>query len=122
MKDNTIHTHLMQTRATEVGQIWLSTLVIAKFVIAQLQLMPSIIGVGKRHVPLNHPDAWQQIVVHRADALEVPLVIVDTVPLAPTVDAVTDNLTTAVSRWCGMPVTVDVAVVRVAPASSTHPT
>jgi hypothetical protein len=121
MKDNTIHTHLMQTRQAEVGQIWLSTPVIAKFIIAQLQHMPSVIGVGKSAVPLNHPDAWQQIAVHRADALEVPLVIVDTVALAPTVDAVTDNLTTAVSRWCGMAVAVDVAVVRVAPASSTHP-
>jgi uncharacterized alkaline shock family protein YloU len=121
MKDNTIHTHVMQTSQTKVGQIWLSTPVIAKFVITQLQQIPSVLGVGKHAVPLNHSDAWQQIAVHRADALEVPLVIVDTVALAPTVDAVTDNLTTAVSRWCGMAVAVDVAVVRVAPASSTHP-
>jgi hypothetical protein len=121
MKDNTIHTHLMQTKETEVGQIWLSTPVITKFVIAQLQQIPSVLGVGKSSVSLTHPDAWQQIVVHRADALEVPLIIVDTVPLAPTVAAVTDQLTTAVSRWCGMTVMLDVAVVRVAPASSTHP-
>ncbi|MFN5060958.1 MAG: hypothetical protein ACK5GU_13670 [Chloroflexota bacterium] len=111
----------MQTKETEVGQIWLSTPVITKFVIAQLQQIPSVLGVGKSSVSLTHPDAWQQIVVHRADALEVPLIIVDTVPLAPTVAAVTDQLTTAVSRWCGMTVVLDVAVVRVAPASSTHP-
>jgi hypothetical protein len=121
MKDNTIHTHVMQTSQTEVGQIWLSTPVIAKFVIAQLQLIPSVLGVGKQVMPLNHPDAWQQIIVHRADALEVPLVIVDTVALAPTIDAVTNHLHGTVSRWCGMEVVVDVAVVRVAPAASTHP-
>lgn len=117
MKDNTIHTHVMQTRQTEVGQIWLSTPVIAKFVIAQLRQIPSVIGVGKRAMPLTHPDAWQQVIVHRADALEVPLVIVDTVPLAPTVDVVTQQLQSTVSDWCGMTVAVDVAVVRVAPAS-----
>ena len=111
----------MQTRETEVGQIWLSTPVIAKFVVIQLRQIPSVLAVGTSAVPLNHPDAWQQVVVHRTDALEVPLVIVDTVPLAPTIDTVTEQLQTALSRWCGMAVAVDVAVVRVAPASSTHP-
>lgn len=115
MKDNTIHTHLMQTRETEVGQIWLSTQVIAKFVVVQLQQMPSVLGVGKSAVSLTHPDAWQQIIVHCADSLEVPVVIVDTVPLAPALHTITDQLTTAVSRWSGMSVVVDVAVVRVAP-------
>lgn len=121
MKDNTIHTHVMQTRETDVGQIWLSTPVIAKFVVIQLRQTPSIRAVGTSAVPLNHPDAWKHIIVHRADALEVPLVIVDTVPLAPTIDTVTEQLQTALSRWCGMAVAVDVAIVRVAPASSTHP-
>ena len=115
MKDNTIHTHVMQTTQAEVGQIWLSTPVIAKFVIVQLRHIPSVIGVGKVFVPLSHPDAWQQIVVHRVDSLEVPLVIVDTVPLASSVTAITTHLQSTVSRWCGIDVTVDVAVVRVAP-------
>ena len=114
MKDNTIHTQVMQTRQTKVGQIWLSTPVIAKFVIAQLRQMPSVLAVGKTAVALHHPDAWQQIVVHRADALEIPLVIVDTAPLASTVSDITTQLHQTVSRWCGVVVTVDVAVVRVA--------
>ena len=114
MKDNTIHTHVMQTTQTKLGQIWLSTPVIAKFVIAQLQRIPSVVGVGTVSIAIHHPDAWQQIVVHRADALEVPLVIVDTVPLASSIAEITTHLQSAVSDWCGMPVTVEVAVVRVA--------
>ena len=114
MKDNTIHTHVMQTRETEVGQIWLRTPVIAKFVVIQLRQIPSVLAVGTSAVPLNHPDAWQQVVVHRTDALEVPLVIVDTVPLASSVAEITTHLQSAVSAWCGMSVTVEVAVVHVA--------
>jgi hypothetical protein len=120
MKDDTIHTQAMQTRQTEVGQIWLSTPVIAKFVVVQLRQIPSVLGVGKSVVPLTHRDAWQQIIVHRADALEVPLVIVDTVPLASTIDHITTQLQLALGQWCGMAVHVDVTVVHVAPASSTH--
>lgn len=120
MKDNTIHTHVMQTTQPEVGQIWLSTPVIAKFVIMQLHQLSQVVGVGVHAVILSHPDAWRQIVVHRIDALEVPLVIADTVPLARSIAEVTAHLQRTVSAWCGTDVTIEVAVVRVAPASSAH--
>lgn len=115
MKDNTIHTHPMQTQETEVGQIWLSTPVIAKFVIMQLRTLPIVVAVGVQPIVVTHPDAWKHIIVHRIDALEVPVVIVDTVPLASSVTEITTALTHRLRAWCDIDVAVVVAVVRVAP-------
>lgn len=116
MKDNTIHTHVMQTIQSEAGQIWLSTPVIAKFVIMQLRQIPIVVGVGTHVIAIQRDDAWQQVVVHHIHALEVPVVIVDTVALATSVADITIHLQRAVSAWCGVEVSIDVAVVRVAAA------
>ena len=120
VKDDTIHTHVMQTGQTAVGQIYLSTPVIAKFVVMQLRHLPQVRGIGKMSLDITHPHAWQRVVVHRADAIEVPLVIVDSVPLATAHATITHQLHTALQRWCGFEVTVEVAIVRVAPATQIH--
>lgn len=119
MQNNTIHSSDWQLEPPTSGQIQITNRALARYVLYQLAQITLVRGLGAHAIALNHPDAWQSIIITRYDYIQVAIAVTADDMTLPLIASVQTRLHQALSDWLGVNVTVQLSVATVVAAPPT---
>lgn len=115
MLNNTIPDHGWQLQSTNHGRCTITQQALAGMVLYWLNTCPEVSGIGSHAVPLNHVDAWQEVIIPHITHITIPVTIAAADIRADVVQRIHDDISQQLNRWVGAPVTVEVVVVATTP-------